>query len=87
MRVRLGHRPTASYLGHAAESDLADYLSTRFATGATVTVVHPDPADERGFATFLEHSRRALPVERAAITVTHDTPSTPVTQRSSQPQA
>ncbi len=76
----------ASYLGHAEKTDLTGYLAARFATGATVTVVEPDPADERGFATFLEHYVAALPVERAAIMVTHDAPSTLVTRRSSQPQ-
>lgn len=76
----------ASYLGHADKTDLTGYLSARFATGATVTVVEPDPAEERGFATFLEHFVAALPVERAAIMVTHDAPSTRVTRRSSQPK-
>ncbi len=68
----------ASYLGHAENSDLTGYLSARFAKGSTVTVVEPDPAEQRGFATFLEHFVAALPVERAAIMVTHDAPSTPV---------
>ena len=76
----------ASYLGHAEKTDLTGYLSARFATGTTMTVVEPDPAQERGFATFLEGFVAALPVERAAIEATHDAHSTPVTRRSSQPQ-
>jgi sugar (pentulose or hexulose) kinase len=75
----------ASYLGHAEKTDLTGHLAARFATGATVTIVEPDPTDERGFATFLERYVAALLVERAAIMATHDAPSTLVTRRSSQP--
>jgi len=66
----------ASYLGHREEGDLAEFLEARFAVGDTV-VVNPDPVDESGFATFLERYVAALPVERAAIMVTHDAPDTP----------
>jgi sugar (pentulose or hexulose) kinase len=76
----------ASYLGHADETDLAGYLAARFATGDTVTV-EPDPADERGFTTFLERYVAALPVERAAINVTHDAPGALVTKGGSPPRS
>ena len=62
---------------HAERTNLAGYLAARFATGGPVSVVEPDSADERGFATFLERYVAALPVERAAIMVTHDAPDTP----------
>ena len=62
----------ASYLGHAEESDLAGYLATRFATAGTWIAVEPDPADERGFTTFLERYEAGLPIERAAIRFNQD---------------
>ena len=76
----------ASYLGHAEESDLAGYLATRFANAGTWTAVEPDPADERGFRTFLERYEAGLPIERAAITYKHDPPSTLVTEGGSRSQ-
>ena len=65
----------ASYLGHAEESDLAAYLATRFPTAGTWITVDPDPADERGFTTFLERYEAGLPIERAAIRHNQDAPA------------
>jgi len=71
---------------HAERTGLAGYLAARFATGGPVSVVEPDSADERGFATFLERYVAALPVEQAVIMVTHDAPNSLATKRSLQPQ-
>ncbi len=57
----------ASYLDHTDESDLAGYLSARFASGSPAHFLEPDPADVAGFAAFLERYVAALPVEHAAI--------------------
>jgi len=56
----------AAYLGAAGEQDLPTYLAERVFGDAEVDVVTPDPADEAGFATFLDRYRAGLAVERAA---------------------
>ena len=55
-------------------------------TGATEAPDQLDPADERGFTTFLERYEAGLPIERAAITFNQDPPSTLVTKGGSRSQ-
>ena len=57
----------ASYLSHAAESDLAGYLNDRIFAGTSIRVVEPDPDDVAGFAAYLDRYSVGLAVERAAV--------------------
>ncbi|GAA3215878.1 xylulokinase [Microbacterium terregens] len=57
----------ASYLGHAARSDLTGYLEGRVFAGAGIHVVEPQPEDVTGFASYIERYRAGLAVERAAV--------------------
>ena len=57
----------ASYLAHASETDLSDYLNDRVFDGAETSVIDPDPADAAGFAAYLDRYRAGLAVERAAV--------------------
>ncbi|MBS1906468.1 MAG: ATPase [Actinobacteria bacterium] len=58
----------ASYLAHADELSLGDYLGRRVFASASVTVADPDPADVAGFAAYLDRYRAGLAVEAAAVT-------------------
>ena len=58
----------ASYLGAAAEMDLAEFLDARIFGDATSVVLQPDADDVQGFATFLERYRSGLSIEQAATT-------------------
>jgi len=60
----------ASYLAHADESDLAEFLQARFSAGAPASIFDPDPVDVEGFSAFMEHYVAALPVQRAALSAT-----------------
>ncbi len=59
----------ASYLWHAADTDLAGYLDERVFRGADTQVTHPCPDDVVGFAAYLDRYQRGLAVERAAVEV------------------
>lgn len=60
----------AAYALHRAPGQtLADYLGTRVFAGAQSRTLTPDPADEKGFASFLGRYRQALAAERAALDV------------------
>jgi sugar (pentulose or hexulose) kinase len=56
----------ASYVAHADECDLTEYLRTRIFAEDDHRVVQPDRSDVEGFQTFLRRFTEALPVERAA---------------------
>ncbi|BDV31754.1 xylulokinase [Microbacterium terricola] len=57
----------ASYLAHADELSLTDYLDDRVFGGARIDVADPDPADVAGFAAYLDRYRAGLAVEAAAV--------------------
>lgn len=57
----------ASYLAHAHDTDLADYLRDRIFVDVATDVAHPAPGDVAGFEVFLRRFSEALPVERAAV--------------------
>ncbi|MCR2812429.1 MULTISPECIES: xylulokinase [Microbacterium] len=57
----------ASYLSHAADTDLSAYLDRAVFAGADVTVADPDPADVAGFAAYLDRYRAGLAIEAAAV--------------------
>lgn len=51
----------------AGGQTLEDYLSQRVFAGQTVSTIAPDPADEAGFAAFMERYVKGLPIQRAAV--------------------
>jgi sugar (pentulose or hexulose) kinase len=58
----------ASYmLDRGANEPLEDYLSTRVFAGEKGTTMPPDPMDIEGFAAFMEHYKKGLLIERAAV--------------------
>jgi sugar (pentulose or hexulose) kinase len=57
----------ASYLAHAADTDLAGYLDDRVFADAGIQVVEPHAGDVAGFAVYLDRYRAGLAVERAAV--------------------
>ena len=59
----------AGYLVSGATQDLGDYLTTQVFADAEIEVVHPDPADVAGYATWLERYEAGLAVERTATEV------------------
>lgn len=56
----------ASYLAHAGESGLSDYLADRVFAAVPVVVAPPDPADVAGFAVYLDRYRAGMAIEAAA---------------------
>jgi len=61
----------ASYLRHAEESSLSDYLDDHVFVTASLSVAEPDPADAAGFSAYLDRYRAALPIESAAVASLH----------------
>jgi sugar (pentulose or hexulose) kinase len=59
----------ASYMLHAADTDLAGYLDKRIFCAADTQVVEPHPDDVAGFATYLDRYELGLAVEQAAAGV------------------
>lgn len=57
----------ASYLAHADDRSLGEYLDETVFAAASVSLVDPDPADVAGFATYLDRYRAGLAVEAAAV--------------------
>ncbi len=57
----------ASYVAHASDTPLADYLTDGVFAGAQIYVVEPVPADVAGFSAYLDRYRAGLTVERAAV--------------------
>ena len=57
----------ASYLAHAGELSLGEYLDQRVFASAAMEVADPDPADVAGFSAYLERYRAGLAVEAAAV--------------------
>ena len=57
----------AYMLQKGAERTLEDYLSNRVFAGEKGTTIAPDPRDIEGFATFMEHYKKGLLIERAAV--------------------
>ncbi|MBT2483646.1 MULTISPECIES: xylulokinase [unclassified Microbacterium] len=58
----------ASYLSHAEELSLGDYLARHVFAAASLATVDPDPADVAGFASYLDRYRAGLAIEAAAVT-------------------
>jgi sugar (pentulose or hexulose) kinase len=56
----------ASYAASGATESLAEYLQSHVFPGASFTVVEPHPDDVDGFATYLNHYRAGLAIERTA---------------------
>jgi sugar (pentulose or hexulose) kinase len=59
----------ATYLQHAADTSLAEYLDTTVFGTAATEVVEPDDRDVDGFATYLDRFRAALPMQALAAAV------------------
>jgi len=57
----------ASYLSHAADTDLSGYLGDHVFRDVEAVVAEPDPADAAGFAAYLDRYRAGLVVEAAAV--------------------
>lgn len=57
----------ASYLAHAADTDLAGYLNDHVFADAGIQVVEPHAGDVAGFTAYLDRYRAGLAVERAAV--------------------
>lgn len=58
----------AAYRAEQADGQtLEDYLSQRVFAGQAVSTIAPDPADEAGFAAFMERYAKGLPIQRAAV--------------------
>lgn len=57
----------ASYLAHAGEESLGDYLDRQVFASAAVAVVDPDPVDVAGFSAYLDRYRAGLAIEAAAV--------------------
>lgn len=57
----------ASYLAHADDLSLGEYLEQHVFAAASVSTVEPDPADVAGFASYLDRYRAGLAVEAAAV--------------------
>lgn len=57
----------ASYLAHADELSLGEYLDEQVFAAASLSTVEPDPADVAGFASYLDRYRAGLAVEAAAV--------------------
>lgn len=51
----------------AGGQTLEDYLSQRVFAGQTVSTIAPDPADEAGFAAFMERYAKGFPIQRTAV--------------------
>jgi sugar (pentulose or hexulose) kinase len=56
----------AAYAAAGSGEDLGTYLAERVFADARLDVVEPDPADQAGFAAYLERYAAGLAVERAA---------------------
>lgn len=56
----------AAYAAAGSGQDLGTYLAERVFADARLDVVEPDPADQAGFAAYLERYAAGLAVERAA---------------------
>jgi sugar (pentulose or hexulose) kinase len=56
----------AEYLRAGAGVGLGDYLAGRVFAGAELDVAEPDPADVKGYATWLEQYSAGLAIEKAA---------------------
>ena len=57
----------ASYLAHAEDLSLADYLDQRVFATASLSTADPDPADVAGFSAYLDRYRAGLAIEAAAV--------------------
>ncbi|MBS1697531.1 MAG: ATPase [Actinobacteria bacterium] len=57
----------ASYLAHAPELSLGDYLDQRVFASTALTVAEPDPADIAGFSAYLDRYRAGLHIEAVAV--------------------
>ena len=57
----------ASYLAHAGERSLGDYLDGRVFAAAAVTVADPLPDDVAGFSAYLDRYRTGLAIEAVAV--------------------
>ena len=57
----------ASYLAHADELSLGEYLDEQVFAAASLSTLEPDPADIAGFASYLDRYRAGLAVEAAAV--------------------
>jgi len=57
----------ASYLAHAGERSLGDYLDRQVFASADIVVADPDPDDLAGFAAYLDRYRAGLAIEAAAV--------------------
>ncbi|MGO4680089.1 xylulokinase [Microbacterium sp. 2MCAF23] len=57
----------ASYLAHAGERSLGDYLDRQVFASADIAVADPDPDDVAGFAAYLDRYRAGLAIETAAV--------------------
>jgi sugar (pentulose or hexulose) kinase len=58
----------ASFLVRGSGSSLGDYLRDRVFADASLSTVHPDPADVAGYAQYLARYEAGLAVENAAAT-------------------
>ncbi|MCE4026383.1 ATPase [Microbacterium sp. Au-Mic1] len=57
----------ASYLAHAGERSLGDYLDGRVFAAAAITVADPLPDDVAGFSAYLDRYRTGLAIEAVAV--------------------
>ncbi|ALJ21336.1 xylulokinase [Microbacterium sp. No. 7] len=57
----------ASYLRHAGERGLGEYLDAHVFAAASLSVIEPEPEDVAGFAAYLDRYRAALAIEAAAV--------------------
>jgi len=58
----------ASFLLHKSKDEtLEAYLSNKVFAGQQGTTIAPDPADVAGFATFMQHYKLGLTIEKAAV--------------------
>ncbi|WP_374205458.1 xylulokinase [Microbacterium sp. C5A9] len=57
----------ASYLAHADDRSLGEYLERDVFASASLSVADPDPADAAGFTAYLDRYRAGLAIEAAAV--------------------
>ncbi|MFJ4166895.1 xylulokinase [Microbacterium sp. NPDC089698] len=57
----------ASYLAHAGDVSLGEYLDRSVFASAALIVADPDPADVAGFSAYLHRYRAGLAIEAAAV--------------------
>ena len=58
----------AAYAGCREEDELLeDFLDDKVFSDSSVTVIDPDPADVKGFASYFERYKDALKIERTAV--------------------